>query len=105
MGMMVGGCVDCHGSDRQGGRLMPRIWQVVPPLTSAALFGEHAESEDEDSHGDHEGYTEETLRRAITQGTDPSGKALDPAMPRWSMSPEDLADLIAYLKGPIAEAH
>ena len=105
MRMMVGGCVDCHGSDRRGGRLMPRIWQVVPPLTSTALFGEHAGGRSEDAHGDHKVYTEETLRRAITQGIDPSGKPLDPAMPQWSMSPKDLADLIAYLKGPIAEAH
>ena len=101
MSMMGGGCVTCHGADRRGGRVMPRFWEVVPPLTPAALFDEHAEGEKEDGHGDHEGYTNETLRRAITQGVDPGGKSLDPAMPRWSMSTQDLDDLIAYLKSPV----
>lgn len=29
---MIGGsgCVACHGSDRQGGRLWPNFWQVAP---------------------------------------------------------------------------
>ena len=101
MSMMGGGCVTCHGANRQGGRVMPRFWELVPPLTPAALFDEHAEGEKEDGHGDHEGYTDETLRRAITQGVDPGGKSLDPAMPRWSMSTQDLDDLIAYLKSPV----
>ena len=100
MGMMGDSCVNCHGTDRRGGRLMPRFWKAAPPLTPAALFNEHAEDEKEDDHGDHEGYTDETLRRAITQGIDPGGKPLDRAMPEWSMSTQDLDDLIAYLKSP-----
>ncbi len=99
MRMMSGssGCVTCHGADRLGGRLMPRFWITVPPLTFEALFSEH----DEDGHGDHEGYSDESLRRAITQGIDPGGKPLDLAMPRWSMSEKDLDDLIAFLKTDI----
>jgi hypothetical protein len=45
------------------------------------------------------------LRRAITDGVDPAGERLDPAMPRWSMSGEDMADLIAYLKTPVGGAN
>ena len=105
MGMMTaGGCIACHGSDRQGGRLMHRFWQVVPAVTSTALFGKHADGGNEAAHGDHDVYTNETLGRAITQGIDPSGKPLDPAMPRWSMSVTDLSDLISYLKGPEAKS-
>jgi hypothetical protein len=40
------------------------------------------------------------LRRAITRGLDPDGKRLDPAMPRWSMSEQDLTDLVDFLKSP-----
>jgi mono/diheme cytochrome c family protein len=101
MGMMAGGgCVNCHGADRQGGLLLPRFWVSAPPLTAEVLFGEH----EEDGHGDHEGYTDETLGRAITQGVEPDGGALDRVMPRWSMSGPDLADLIGFLKTPAVRA-
>ena len=91
-----GGCVTCHGTDRQGGRLMPRFWNVAPPLTPDALFGEH----EEDGHGDHESYTDETLRRAIIKGIDAGGKPLAQEMPRWSMLEQDIDDLIGFLKSP-----
>jgi mono/diheme cytochrome c family protein len=99
MGMMagMGGCVNCHGAKRQGSRLTPRFWIKAPALTPQALFQEH----DDDGHGDHEGYSEESLRRAITQGIDAGGKPLDPIMPRWSMSEKDLDDLVIFLKSPV----
>lgn len=101
MGMMgSGGCVTCHGADRKGSRMMPRFWLAAPPLTSDALFGEHDEGSGNDGHGDHDSYTEETLKRAITRGIDAGGNTLDPIMPRWAISGQDLDDLISYLKGP-----
>lgn len=93
-GMMGGGCVACHGADRLGGRSMSSFWKTAPPLTAEALFKTHSET----GHGDHEGYSEETLSRAITQGIQAGGEQLDQVMPRWSMSEPDLADLIAFLK-------
>jgi len=96
MRMMGGGCATCHGSDRQGGRLMPQFWETAPPLTREALFGEH--HHDSDGHGGHEGYTDDTLRRAVFQGADPAGNPLDEDMPRWSMSSRDWEDLLAYLR-------
>ncbi len=36
--------------------------------------------------------------RSLVQGLDPAGNELVVAMPRFEMSPEDMADLIAYLK-------
>ena len=102
--MHGGGCVTCHDVDRRGGiRVMPRFWIVAPPVTPAALFGDH--DEDNGGHGDHQGYTVASLRRAITEGMDPSGKRLDAAMPRWSMSEQDLADLVQYLQGSTGQAH
>ena len=35
---------------------------------------------------------------AIARGRDPANNPLDPAMPRYAMSEEDLATLVAYLK-------
>ena len=31
-------------------------------------------------------------------GLDPGGNPMEPAMPRWNMSDQDLDDLIAFLK-------
>ncbi len=101
MQMHRGGCVTCHGADRQGSRLMPKFWKVVPPLTPAALFNMHDESSNNDGHGDHEEYDDTTLRRAITKGIDPSGEPLDREMPRWILAAQDIADLIEFLKSPV----
>lgn len=47
---------------------------------------------------EHEPYTDETIKRAITEGVEPNGEPLDWLMPRWSMSDEDLDDLIEFLE-------
>ncbi len=46
----------------------------------------------------HGAYDEKLFTRSLVQGTDPAGNQLAVAMPRFEMSPEDMADLIAYLK-------
>ena len=45
-----------------------------------------------------EGFTEATIKRAILNGVDEAGKALNVAMPHWQMSTTDLDATIAYLK-------
>lgn len=45
-----------------------------------------------------EEYTEELVKRAVTQGMAEDGHRLDQMMPRWQMSEADLNDLISYLK-------
>ena len=59
-------------------------------LTSEA-HGEHSE-------GEHEPYDEAAIKRAITEGVAPDGEKLDWPMPRWSMSDQDLDDLVAFLR-------
>jgi ABC-type branched-subunit amino acid transport system substrate-binding protein len=46
----------------------------------------------------HGPFTEAAFTRAVTGGVDPAGNALAVAMPRYQMSAQDMADLIAYLK-------
>ncbi len=95
------GCVRCHGAERQGGqRMYPFFWIQTPPLTAEALFGEH-----DDGHGDHGSYSSATLQRAIREGIDPSGNALDSTMPRWAMEEQDLSDLVDYLGGKLSAEH
>lgn len=43
-------------------------------------------------------YTPQTLARALREGVDPTGRALDPVMPRYEISDRDLANLIVYLR-------
>jgi cytochrome c oxidase subunit 2 len=95
--MHGGGCARCHGVDREGQRLWPQFWIKASALSVDALFDDDAHDEGGDGHGDHASYDAESLRRAITRGLDPAGESLDHAMPRWSMSPSDLDDLISFL--------
>jgi len=101
---MMGGamaCVDCHGPDGRGGRVQMMMSSfVAPDIRYATLTAGEMEHGEEEGHGDeeHPPYTEETLKRAITQGINPAGEPLDWPMPRWSMSEADLNDLIDYLQ-------
>ena len=81
------------GVDRQGGRLRPFYWTVVPAITEAALTEEHGDS---DGH-QHSSYTSESLAQAITKGVRPDGSEIGSRMPRWLMSDQDLSDLVAFL--------
>lgn len=43
-------------------------------------------------------YTDESLASTIRSGLDPSGRVLDPVMPRYKLSDRDMAVMIEYLK-------
>jgi hypothetical protein len=74
--------------------MMPRFWVVAPALTRDALFENHGD----DGHGDHDRYTDASLRRAISEGLDAGGEPLADSMPRWSMDERQLEDLLEYLR-------
>jgi hypothetical protein len=61
----------------------------APDVTDDALIGD--------------GFTDATIRKAIRDGLDESGKPLDEAMPPWQMIDVDLDATIAYLKEPGAQ--
>jgi len=88
-------CASCHGEDGRGGTVqMMMDWAEAPDIRYSTLTGgEHG-----DEHAEHPPYTDETIKRAITQGLDPAGDPLDWVMPRWNMSNEQLDDLLDYLK-------
>lgn len=80
-------CVDCHGPAGEGGPIQyciechgeesPMATFHAPPLRY---------------------YGDELMKRAITEGIGPDGRHLFTPMPRWSMSDEDLEDLLLYLR-------
>jgi ABC-type branched-subunit amino acid transport system substrate-binding protein len=86
-------CAGCHGLDGTGkpeGGVVPSniTWQsLAKPYGGVTASGRK-----------HPQYTERAIEIAITKGLDPGGNRLGSAMPRYDISPEDLADLIAYLK-------
>ncbi|MBE0410410.1 MAG: cytochrome c [Anaerolineales bacterium] len=87
-------CASCHGSDGRGGtvRMMMATFNAPDIRYSILTEGDH-----DDDHG-HPAYTDEDIIRAITLGVNPAGEPLDWAMPRWSMSDEQLQDLLEFLK-------
>jgi len=85
-------CASCHGATGQGkpeGGVSPSniTWETL-----TKPYGQtHA------SGRKHPVYTNRGIELAITRGLDPGGNKLLPVMPRYSMSREDMADLILYL--------
>jgi len=106
-GMMTGrlACADCHGPDARGGRHFMMMTVMDAPdirwstLTGAG-HGEPATGEDghEEDEMEHPPYDAESFKLAVTQGVNPAGDPLDPAMPRWRMSDRDIQDLIEFLE-------
>lgn len=89
-------CVDCHGPEGKGGQVSMMMQSFdVPDITWSHLTEEEHE---ESGHEEHPPYTEETVKRAITDGVDPAGEPFDEFMPRWRISEQDLNDLIDFLK-------
>lgn len=84
-------CAQCHGVRGEGtqeGGLR------VPSLTPFAL--RHATDSSQTGH--HRApYTTETLARAIRDGLDASGRPLHLSMPRYRMTPVQMAAVVAYL--------
>lgn len=86
-------CAGCHGQDgrgrAEGGIEPPNItWQSL----TKPYGHRHADGRE------HPAYTAHSVGRAITMGTDPAGNRLGVAMPRYTMTAQDLGDLVAYLR-------
>jgi ABC-type branched-subunit amino acid transport system substrate-binding protein len=86
-------CANCHGRD---GRGVPEGSVVPPDLTWSALTRPY-ETVGRDGRT-RPPYTEALIARAILLGVNAAGAPLNPAMPRYRLSLDDSADLLAYLK-------
>jgi ABC-type branched-subunit amino acid transport system substrate-binding protein len=86
-------CAGCHGADGQG---KPEGGVTPSNITWAALTKPYGVAHA--SGRKHPPYTERALELAVTRGLDPAGNRLLNVMPRYQMTREDMADLIAYLK-------
>ena len=86
-------CANCHALNGEG---KPEGGVVPSNLTWEALTKPYGVTHA--SGRRHPPYTERALELAITRGLDPAGNHLMNIMPRYQMSREDMADLIAYLK-------
>jgi hypothetical protein len=86
-------CAGCHGHDGHGrpeGGLTPTdiTWdRLSRPYGAVAPGGRR-----------HPPYDAASLERSLVDGVDPAGTPFHMAMPRYRMSAEDLADLVAYLQ-------
>jgi cytochrome c oxidase subunit 2 len=91
--MMRLACADCHGIDGRGLRT-PMF--ISPDITYRNLTDPAGMLEPDGARGPR--YTDELIRRAVTQGIDAEGKPLAWPMPRWRLTEQQWQDLLAYLK-------
>jgi mono/diheme cytochrome c family protein len=82
-------CQNCHGRSGMGaaeGRYL------VPAIAGRFLFAPSSQS-------GRPAYDVESLARALREGRNPTGRTLDPLMPRFRFSDNEVAALAAYLAG------
>jgi ABC-type branched-subunit amino acid transport system substrate-binding protein len=86
-------CVSCHGKDGRGkpeGGIFPsniRWSELAKPYSVTTQSGRKRPP-----------YSERLLIRAVTMGLDAGGNNLQATMPRYRLSHQQAADLVAYLK-------
>jgi ABC-type branched-subunit amino acid transport system substrate-binding protein len=86
-------CAGCHGARGEG--------KTEGGVTAGSLVWSHLLKSYGHTHPTgrkHGPFNESSFIRAVTGGVDPSGNELLAAMPRYRMSAEDMAAVIAYLK-------
>ncbi|HWC77093.1 MAG TPA: ABC transporter substrate-binding protein [Blastocatellia bacterium] len=86
-------CANCHGFRGEGkpeGGVIPSV--ITWSFLTKSYGVTHA------SGRTHPPYDEKTLELSLVRGFDPAGTRLAGSMPVYQMPPEDMKDLIAYLK-------
>jgi ABC-type branched-subunit amino acid transport system substrate-binding protein len=86
-------CAGCHGAHAEG--------KTEGGVTAGDLTWPNMTKPYGHTHPSgrkHGPFNEASFVRAVAEGIDPDGNTMLTAMPRFKMSPEDSADLLAYLK-------
>ncbi len=91
--MMRLSCADCHGIDGRGRRT---AMFISPDITYRNLTDPAGMLEPDGMRGPT--YTDEQIKRAITQGVNAAGRPLAWPMPRWRLTDGQLEELLAYLR-------
>lgn len=86
-------CVNCHGEEGEG---RPEGGVLPPNITWTELTKPYGHVHP--SGRKHPVFSDKSLARAISEGLDCGGNRLDPTMPRYSMSWQDMTSLLAWLK-------
>jgi ABC-type branched-subunit amino acid transport system substrate-binding protein len=86
-------CAGCHGLHGEG---KTEGGVTAGNLTWTNLLKPYGHTHP--SGRKHGAFDEKLFTTAVVEGIDPAGNKLAAAMPRYQMAPEDVADLIAYLK-------
>jgi ABC-type branched-subunit amino acid transport system substrate-binding protein len=86
-------CAGCHGLRGEG---KTEGGVTAGNLTWSNLIRPYGHTHP--SGRKHSAFNEKLFTRALVQGVDPAGNQLAKAMPRYEISPQDISDLIAYLK-------
>lgn len=97
-------CQNCH---RRSGFGATEGERVVPPVTAPYLFQtKHVQNQDllgfkpgADAPYARAAYDDKTLRRALRDGIDASGRRLSSLMPRYTLAETDFKSLATYLHG------
>lgn len=96
-------CVKCH---RRSGLGSSEGSNNIRPIVGRLLFAQPETARPVETGGgvaagarvaERLAYTEARLARALRDGIDPAGHALDPLMPRYQLSDADIAQLHTYL--------
>jgi ABC-type branched-subunit amino acid transport system substrate-binding protein len=86
-------CAGCHGARGEG---KTEGGVTAGNLTWTNLLKPYGHTHP--SGRKHGPFDEATFARSLVEGIDPAGNEMAVAMPRFKMSAEDVADIIAYLK-------
>ena len=86
-------CAGCHGARGEG---KTEGGVTAGNLTWANMVKPYGHTHP--TGRKHGPFDEAAFARALADGVDPSGNTMLNAMPRFKMSPEDVADLLAYVK-------
>ena len=85
-------CADCHGADGRGMVIEADSGYVQTPAINFARLASP------DAYAGGRSYDESTLALTLRTGVRVDGYLLSGLMPRWSLTAEDMKDLVDHLK-------